>query len=617
MKDILFPHDEIRNIQKDLIDEVKKAVESKSNMVVHAPTGLGKTAATLPVALKYAIDNKLTVFFLTSRHTQHKIAIKTLQMVKDKFDMDFNAVDIVGKKWLCAVPGVELLGSHEFNEFCKTQREGQKCEFYSNTRSGIKLKPKAKYVFEQIKGISTSDKVLETSAFEKLCPYEMSISLAKEADVIIGDYFHIFNERIRNHFFNRIDKELGSCILIIDEGHNMPNRVRELMSSKISDFLLERAIKEAKKFGYEETERNLKAIYDIIKGYENRLQGKDEMLVDKDNLVNNIKMLKDYEELIADLYFISDDILEKKKRSFIFVVAKFLEAWMGDDKGFARIFSRIEGKGRPILSLSYRCLDPSLVTRSIIKNSYSTILMSGTLSPTSMYKDVLGFGENTKELVFESPFPTENKLSLVVPKTTTKYTARSDAMFKYIAEVCADITNIVPGNSAVFFPSYYLRDKAYDHFFNLSKKTIFREEPGITKAEKFELLDRFKLYKNSGAVLLGVSSGSYGEGIDLPGDLLKCVVVVGLPLQKPDLETKELIKYYDYVFGKGWDYGYLFPAFNKTLQSAGRCIRSGTDRGVVVFLDERYAWSNYYRCFPRDYGVIVTRDYDKMVRRFF
>ena len=64
----------------------------------------------------------------------------------------------------------------------------------------------------------------------------------------------------------------------------------------------------------------------------------------------------------------------------------------------------------------------------------------------------------------------------------------------------------------------------------------------MNKIEKQEMLDKFKSYKKTGAVLLGVAAGSFSQGIDLPGDLLKAVIVVGLPLSKPDLETKELIE---------------------------------------------------------------------------
>jgi len=70
-------------------------------------------------------------------------------------------------------------------------------------------------------------------------------------------------------------------------------------------------------------------------------------------------------------------------------------------------------------------------------------------------------------------------------------------------------------------------------------------------------------------------------------------------------------------FGKGWDYGYLFPAFNKTLQSAGRCIRSETDKGVLIFIDERYTWKNYFRLFPPHWHMKITILFEHMIKEFF
>jgi DNA excision repair protein ERCC-2 len=233
-----------------------------------------------------------------------------------------------------------------------------------------------------------------------------------------------------------------------------------------------------------------------------------------------------------------------------------------------------------------------------------------------MYKDILGFND-VKERVFNSPFPKKNRLGLIVPVTTTKFTRRKEEEFKKIATVCSDIVNLVPGNSLVFFPSYALRDSVYFHFSELCKKEIFIEKPRLSKEEKHSLLEEFKSYKDSGACLMGVTSGSFGEGIDLPGDFLKGVIVVGLPLGRPDLEVKELIDYYDTKFGKGWEYGYIYPAMIKTMQNAGRCIRSEKDKGVVVFLDERYAYPQYYNCFPPDYGVRISKMYKERIKDFF
>ena len=92
---------------------------------------------------------------------------------------------------------------------------------------------------------------------------------------------------------------------------------------------------------------------------------------------------------------------------------------------------------------------------------------------------------------------------------------------------------------------------------------------------------------------------------------------MGLPLQKPDLETKELIDYYEEKFGQGVNYGYIFPAITKCLQNAGRCIRSENDKGVIIFLDERFAWQNYYKCFPSDMDFKISKIYIKRVEEFF
>src|SRR3989344_4169709 len=86
--------------------------------------------------------------------------------------------------------------------------------------------------------------------------------------------------------------------------------------------------------------------------------------------------------------------------------------------------------------------------------------------------------------------------------------------------------------------------KINEFFSRKCEKTTFLEYPSLTKQEKQEILEKFKANKEQGSVLLAASSGSYSEGIDLIG-AIKCVIVVGLPLAKPDLETKELINYYD------------------------------------------------------------------------
>lgn len=618
LKELLFPYSKVRNVQDKLILRIDEAIENKRNIIVHAPTGLGKSAAALAPALKHAIKNKLTIFFLTSRHTQHKIAIDTLKEIKTKYNLDFYAVDIIGKKWMCGQGGVDALYSIEFIEYCKAMKADRKCEFFENTKNKTKLSVVAKKVIDELNNeIMPVEKLIETCIKEKLCPYEIALSLAKDSRVIIADYFYLINPNIRDNFFSRTNKSLPESIIIVDEGHNVPKRARELLTNKLSNFILKRAITEAKKLGYLETIENLVLIQNALNKLSSYLKPGDEMLIEKEQFLSLIKKEIDYDQLIADLEFIGDAIRETQKLSYIGSIAAFLEAWLGSDTGFARILSSVETRYGLLTTLSYRCLDPSIVTKDIFENSYSTIMMSGTLSPTEMYKEVLGFNEATITEEYKNPFPKKNRLSLIIPKTSTKFTLRNEAQFKDIAQICADIVNIVPGNTVIFFPSYNLRNSVNRYFSPLCKKTTFLENTKFNKQEKEDMLDRFKEYKNEGAVLLGVASGSFGEGIDLPGDLLKCVVVVGIPLQKPDLETKELIKYYEQKFRKGWDYGYVMPAITRSLQNAGRCIRSEDDKGAIIFLDQRYAWPHYKRCFPIDWEISMSLNYVDELKSFF
>jgi DNA excision repair protein ERCC-2 len=380
--------------------------------------------------------------------------------------------------------------------------------------------------------------------------------------------------------------------------------------------MLKRASSEAKKFNQD----NLIPIFERLHALLKQVvpSDKDEDLFSRDRFINAVNNHVDYNSFKDSCLKISDTVREEQKSSAIGGVGDFLSSWLGDDEGFVRIIAKKKGRSESNIELSYRCLDPALVSKPVIEKSFATILMSGTLTPTTMFADLLGFPpKKTVKKELPSPFPQENRLNLIVAKTSTKYTSRSEDQYKEIASILTDIINVTPGNSAIFFPSYYLKDRVAPYLTSV-KKTVFQEQQAMSKQEKDEMLEKFKSYVLTGATLLAVGAGSYGEGIDLPGDLLKTVVVVGLPLARPDLETNALIKYYDYKYGRGWDYGYVFPAFNKIIQNAGRVIRSETDRGVIVFLDDRYTEDRYYRCFPPTWRMIVSVNrYKEKIEEFF
>lgn len=612
-KEIYFPYSKMRDVQGSMISDVYNAISSKKHVIMHAPTGIGKTVSALAPALPLAIKNNLTIFFLTSRQTQHRIVVDTLRQIKQNFGIEVECADIIGKKWMCLQNGVHDMANGSFHEYCKSLREESNCEFYINTRK-LTSQPTvgALQAVEELKitGPCHVHEYVEQAKKKAMCPYELATLAAGNAKVIIADYYYIFNSGIRDSFLLKIKKELQKSILIVDEAHNLPMRIRELLTQRTSSLAIDNAKKEARRLGYEETIENLEivenALFEI--GKDIQMEG----TVSRSDFFDAISRSKSYDDVLAELSFIGEDIRDKQRKSFVLGIAKFLESWLGPDIGFGRILTKETDKKLKV-SLAYRCLDPSIAAREVIEKSHSTILMSGTLIPTSMYRDMLGFTD-VIEKEYKSPFPKKNRLNLIIPKTTTKFAERSSRQYAEIAKICGELIEIVDDKTAIFFPSYDLMRNVMEFLGKETKKAVFAEKPSMTKTDKENLLSAFKA--REGAILLGTSTGSFGEGIDMPG-VLKAVIVVGLPLNKPDVEARLLIEYYDDKFGKGVEYGYVLPAITKCLQNAGRCIRSEADKGAIIFLDERYAYRNYYQCFPEEWDIEVSLDYGDVLKEFY
>ena len=614
-----FPHETVRPVQSNFMEEVKRALHEKKHLIAHCPTGVGKTAAALAPAIEFALKENLTVFFLTSRHTQHMIAVETVAKIKETSKADICCADIIGKKHMCGQKGVVLLTSPEFSEYCKAIREKGECQYFSNMKKNGKISFEADILTSEFRKKPTHvETLVKKCRKEKLCPFEMVCNVGRTANVMIADYNHVLHPGIRETLFGKTGKKLTDAILILDEAHNLPARARKLLTFSISTYTIEQTIKEAKSLQFDDAVLHLTKLLKLVEELAAKLQyGKKEMLMPKPELFSRIEAITNYELFSSTLHNIADEILETKKRSFASGIANFLDEWTGSDNGFTRILSTGYTKmGKPFVSISYKCLDPSIPLKEIAKTARNIIAMSGTLTPSDMYKDLLGF-DSANCAEYESPFPKENRLNLIVPQTSTKFTTRSAYMYELIARKCAEITNAIPGNSVIFFPSYKIMEDVYATFQGLYSRTIFIEQPELGKEEKAQMLDSFKSYKDAGAVLLAASAGSFGEGIDLMGDFLKGVVIVGMPLTKPDLETEELIKYYDMKYAKGWDYGYIMPAIITTMQNAGRCIRSETDRGVIVFLDERYLWPGYRKCFPKEWNMKVSANPREEIEKFY
>jgi len=609
-----FPYEEVREGQRDFIKDVALSFEEGKHLMAYAPTGIGKTVGVLGPAIKKAKETGKKVFFLTSKQSQHHIAIETIRHIKDKFGLDLRAVDVISKQNMCPR---DISKEHPvvFNEFCKLEQKTNTCKYYSKHDKTL-LRKITDYILHV-------DELTNLAGNAGVCPHKIALEAAAHADIVICDYNYIFSD-ISETVLNAMDLTLDDIILIVDEAHNLPDRIRSHLSQDLTMNRLDEALSEVR--GKAQLMYFLKHIRTIVGEMLKGAEKGSEMLIDHRPFMDRIEgILKqtlddnwDLDSFIEELFEIGEKrIVDGAPYSAAMEVGAFLDGFRQTHPGMIRVLS-----DQDVRKLYFRLLDPSVISGPIFDQINGSVLMSGTLHPARMYADLLGIPKSRALFAsYSSPFPQENRPIYIVPDVTTRYKRRSPEMYEKIALYVKTAASLIPGNIAVFFPSYQiLGDVRYPlERMNLAKR-ILVEERQSSKREKekiIEQLAQLKIFR--GGVLLAVMGGSLSEGIDYKDNLLDCVCVVGLPLAPPTLEQKQVVAYYNKKFGmgKGDEYGYLSPALNRVLQAMGRCIRSETDRAVVLLMDDRFQEQRYRKFLPYDLKIRNLTNVKQQIGGFY
>ncbi len=603
---MLFRHNQFRKYQKEFASDVEKAVKEQKILLAEAPTGMGKTDAVIGAAIETALSKGLTLFFLTPKISQHAIAMDVVDGLNKKYNLELKAVDVVGRRYMCIHPALTNLDQESFYPACERLRKKELCPYHRRAIGYTREESiKANEILKTIKNeveLWRYKNIINASIKHEVCPYEIMSKLAVESDVVIADYYHIFIPKVREIFLQRIKKSINKSIVIVDEAHNLPTRIRQHMSTTFNSRLASKIDKELEMLGYEKL--NLKRF--LKKFISNYLSEEGEILGSSNEFIEALDKEYGYKFLMDMSKEVGWEFVEKaNQRSGLLRFYTFLEKMENEDISSIVVLKR---KGS-LYSVSKKSLDPSIYAK-ILNEFHAVILMSGTLRPMDMYVDVLGIDKaRAITKIYPSPFPKENKLFLMVDGLTTRYSKRTVDEYRKYAEYIDKIIDASPGGVAVFFPSYKVLNGVLPF---IKHKTIAQREK-MKPNELHSLIERFR---KKGGVLLAVQGGSLAEGIDFNRGEIKVAVIVGLALEEMNIEIKSLIDYYENKFGKGWEYGYLYPAVIKALQAAGRAIRKEEDRAVIVFMDERFKWQNYKKLLPNEHYVI-TKEPWIYVRQFF
>lgn len=599
MEGMEFPYP-YREGQRELVTGVYHTITKGRQLFIQAPTGIGKTMAALFPAVRAVGEGYGDkIFYLTAKTITRTVAEEAFVILKSK-GLSYKTLSITAKEKLC------LLEEMECNP--------EKCPYAKGHFDRVN-----DAVFELLNSTDTflREELLEQAERHQVCPYEMCLDVSNWVDAIICDYNYAFDPKVHlKRFFGEGVK--GDYLFLIDEAHNLVERGRKMYSATLckEDFLekaktvrkvspkLSKILKKCNRHLLEyKRECDTYKVMEHIGGFSLQLMS---LLGEMEHFLE-----QEHEEKIQK------DILE-----FSFEVRHFLNMYELTDENYV-IYTHYGEQGEFLLTLF--CVNPRRNLQECLNKGKSTVFFSGTFLPLPYYRSLFSMREDDYAICASSPFPRENLKLLVARDVSSKYTRRDAGEYEKMAEYIVQLLQGKKGNYLVFFPSYRMMEDICQVVEEKLKnaKTRVRyvyQTPSMTEQEREEFLEQFQ--EDGEETLAGfcVMGGIFSEGIDLAGKKLIGAAIVGTGLPQIGSEREILKEYYDEKANMGFSYAYRYPGMNKVLQAAGRVIRTKTDRGIVLLLDERFLQRAYQELFPAEwqgYEVCTVSQVEEKIRQFW
>ncbi len=582
-----FPFVSFRSGQRQMIEDVAAIIEQEEQIIIQAPTGIGKTVAVLYPAIKAIAEGHIQkMFYLTSRTTGRFIAEKTLIELK-KSGLRIKFVTLTAKEKICFNP----------EKNCTPDE----CSFAKGYYDRFVEARKSLFDEEAF----TADKIAEIARVHQICPFEFSLDMALWVECIICDLNYVFDPRVclRRFFLeNPID-----CTILVDEAHNLVDRSREMYSAKIdkTDFLKIRRLLKNK-----ESELYRAA------GEVNRQMSEMKKTLEEENSAwqdeRPEKLLPPLRHLLTSLErWLSSHPSSPQTQEMLdryFAVNWFLRVSELYDKNYATCLEQTYRN----FSTKLYCIDPSEHLRETFERVNSSVLFSATITPMSYFAQIFGLKDSVEKRILPSPFPQENLCVLVSDSVSTLYRHRSQTK-KALVQTIGSLVEAKKGNYMVYFPSYeYLQmvhplyEAAFPHHKILMQTHEMRED------ERVDFLSNFSEENDHSLVGFVVMGGIFGEGIDLVGDRLTGAVIVGVGLPGISLEREMIRHHFSENQLSGFDYAYRYPGLIRVFQAAGRVIRTENDRGTILLIDPRYSHPQYNELFPQEWLVQPVQNHGQI-----
>ena len=570
LSELRFPFSNAREGQMELIDFTKQAIESADSRFAEASTGIGKTMATIFSTLSYLKEDKLDkVFYLCPKNTNFDNAAKALEILnKEGYLLSYT--EIRARSKMCP---------YKLEKACNPDDCPLTVGYYSKLKDVLK----DCLVHENLLNSEIIDKYAEKY---DVCPFELSLDFSVYTDFVVCDYNYAFHPISYLRRFFEVPDKTYRIFALVDEAHNLIDRARDMFTVTFSEEDYKNLKKELKGYRNPEINKILRKINQDLRLFK-QFEFNDQPIILEQI---DSKFIQHITKLRSEINVLETDnpkLKLKKGKDFLIDLYKFIVINDLLNDGFKIILANKYDN----LTIKLFCIDPSSFINKSLFHFLGTLFFSATLTPIDYFQKVNLNRDGFKTISLPSPFNPNNFFLIINDNISIKYKDRDKTLEEVVKEINIFVSKKV-GNYLIFVPSFEYSRKIEKYFINDSRFVF--QTATMTNKDKDEFLANFKENPQESRIGVCVISGSFAESIDLTGDRLIGVVVVGVGLPQVNFENNLVKDFYIQKEMNGYEFAYMNPGINKVLQALGRVIRTQKDKGSALIIDSRYAQSHYF-----------------------
>lgn len=573
-----FPLAAMRAGQRSLAEAVWRSARQGRCLLAQAPTGIGKTLGTVFPALKAMgaagpqAPDKL--FYLSAKSSGRDLALRTLDTLSKE----------PGSGQRRSLRVLELLARDKACEHPDKACHGQSCPLARGYHDKL---PRARAATVAARWLS-GPALRELALAHEVCPYHLGQDLIVWSDVVVGDYNHWFDSHATLYALS-LARGWRAAVLV-DEAHNLVERGRQMYSITLDEAAMGMARKDAPaelKRDIDRLRRHWRALRQNRADYSVLEQLPQPLLLAMQQVSARIAawQIEHPAQPLGPVHRLWFDLSAFLQRA----------THLGSD---SLIDLSLVGSGsrdeRALLTI--RNVLPAPFLRQRFAATHCCVLFSATLSPHEHYQGMLGLPDDAISLALPSPFETGQLQVRVLQGVSTRWQDRAQSLPSLI-EVMARQWQERPGKYLAFFSSFdYLRQASQALQARHPLLPQWQQTARMDEGQQHAFVERFR--SGDAGIGFAVLGGSFGEGIDLPGEQLVGAFIATLGLPQLNPVNEEMRRRLQALLGHGHEHIYLYPGLRKVLQAAGRVIRSESDQGVLWLMDERYAQQRVLALLP-------------------